>query len=105
MLVSSYGPVYGILEDDARHVYVADAVNYNDAYYDVAAAGSNAPRDNDVSEDVRSRDLGADQGRGEGVAHGLPRRGRGGGAGGGAGGGGAGAQGDVTRGVRSARRT
>jgi arylsulfatase A-like enzyme len=55
MLVSSYGPVYGILEDEARHLYVADAVNFNDAYYDVAA-GTAAPRD-PVSEEVRNRNV------------------------------------------------
>jgi arylsulfatase A-like enzyme len=55
MLVSSYGPVYGILEDEGRHVYVADAVNYNDNYYDVRA-GSNAQRDS-VSEETRGRDM------------------------------------------------
>jgi arylsulfatase A-like enzyme len=53
LLVSSYGPVYGILEDGAKHLYVADAVNYTDSYFDVAA-GSAAPRD-PVSEDVRAR--------------------------------------------------
>jgi hypothetical protein len=55
MLVSSYGPVYGILEDGGKRLYVADAVNYTDTYYDVQA-GSNAPRDG-VPEDVRTRDL------------------------------------------------
>ncbi len=55
MLVSSYGPVYGILEDEGKHLYVADAVNYTDTYYDVQA-GSNAARDS-VPEDVRSRNL------------------------------------------------
>jgi arylsulfatase A-like enzyme len=55
MLVSSYGPVYGILEDDARHLYVADAVNYNDNYYEVGA-GTGAARD-PVTEEVRSRNV------------------------------------------------
>jgi hypothetical protein len=55
MLVSSYGPVYGILENEGRHLYVADAVNYADAYYDVAA-GTSAPRD-PVSEEVRGRNV------------------------------------------------
>jgi hypothetical protein len=55
MLVSSYGAVYGILEDEARHLYVADAVNYNDNYYDVGA-GTGAARD-PVTEEVRSRNV------------------------------------------------
>ena len=55
LLVSSYGPVYGVLEDDARHLYVADAVNYTDSYFDVAR-GSNAPRE-PVTEDVRARNV------------------------------------------------
>jgi arylsulfatase A-like enzyme len=55
LMVSSYGPVYGILEDAGRHLYVADAIGYTDTYYDVAA-GSNAPRD-PVAEDVRRRNV------------------------------------------------
>ncbi len=55
MMVSSYGAVYGILEDAGRHLYVADAIGYTDTYYDVAA-GSNAPRD-PVAEDVRNRNM------------------------------------------------
>jgi hypothetical protein len=53
MMVSSYGPVYGILEEDGKYLYVADAVGYSDTYYEVAK-GSNALRDA-VPEDVRAR--------------------------------------------------
>lgn len=53
MLVSSYGPVYGILEDEGRRLYVADAVNYTDTYFDVTK-GSNATRE-PVSEEIRQR--------------------------------------------------
>jgi hypothetical protein len=53
MLVSSYGPVYGIIEEQGKYLYVADAVGYSDTYYDVAK-GSNALRDT-VSEEVRTR--------------------------------------------------
>ena len=41
LLVSSYGPVYGILRGNGRWLYIVDAVNYRDYYYDldVDAAG------------------------------------------------------------------
>lgn len=53
MLVSSYGPVYGILEEEGKYLYVADAVGYTDTYYEVAK-GSKASRDS-VPEEVRTR--------------------------------------------------
>jgi hypothetical protein len=53
LLVSSYGPVYGILEDEGRHLYVADAVARTDDYYEVAS-GSTGPRKRPSEED-RSR--------------------------------------------------
>jgi hypothetical protein len=35
MVVSSYGPVYGILRGNGRWLYIADGVNYTDYYYDL----------------------------------------------------------------------
>jgi arylsulfatase A-like enzyme len=35
MVVSSYGPVYGILRGNGRSLYIADGVNYTDYYYDL----------------------------------------------------------------------
>ena len=37
LVVSSYGPVYGILRGNGRWLYIADGVNYTDYYYDLAA--------------------------------------------------------------------
>ena len=54
LLVSSYGPIYGILEEKGSRLFVADAVNYTQNYYEVEE-GSAAPRD-PPSADVRARD-------------------------------------------------
>ena len=35
LVVSSYAPVYGELTRNGRYLYVADAVNYKDSYYDL----------------------------------------------------------------------
>lgn len=36
LIVSSYAPVYGILKDDGRFLYIADGVSYKDYFYDLA---------------------------------------------------------------------
>ncbi len=42
LVVSSYGPVYGILRQNGRYLYIADAVNFQEYFYDlmVDPAGS-----------------------------------------------------------------
>jgi len=44
MLASSYGPVYGVLRN-GRSLFIADAVNYQDYFFDLggSAAGTSAP--------------------------------------------------------------
>ncbi len=37
LVASSYGPVYGFIEDDGRTMYVADAVNVRDYAYDLSS--------------------------------------------------------------------
>jgi hypothetical protein len=37
LVASSYGPVYGLIEDDGRAMYVADGVNARDFAYDLSA--------------------------------------------------------------------
>lgn len=34
-VVSSYGPVYGVLQDDGRRLYIADGVNFASYYFDL----------------------------------------------------------------------
>lgn len=36
LIVSSYGPVYGILRGNGRWLYIADGVNYTDYFYDLS---------------------------------------------------------------------
>lgn len=36
LLASSYGPVYGLLRDNGRYLYIADGVNYAGHYYDLS---------------------------------------------------------------------
>jgi hypothetical protein len=40
LLISSYGPVYGLLSDNGRHLYIADGVNYRDYAYELSPDGS-----------------------------------------------------------------
>ena len=51
LLVSSYGPVYGILRGQGRWLYIVDAVNYRDYYYDLDADA--AGERNLVTSDIR----------------------------------------------------
>lgn len=40
LLASSYGAVYGLLTDDGRSLYIADAINGRDYRYDLSAGGA-----------------------------------------------------------------
>ena len=51
IVVSSYGPVYGILGGNGRWLYIADGVSYTDYYYDLA--GDPAGSQNRVTPAVR----------------------------------------------------
>jgi hypothetical protein len=35
LLASSYGPVWGVLRDNGRYLYIADGVNYTDYFFDL----------------------------------------------------------------------
>ncbi len=37
LVVSSYGPVYGVIEDAGQSLYIVDAVNYRDHLYDLTS--------------------------------------------------------------------
>jgi arylsulfatase A-like enzyme len=37
LLASSYGPVWGVLRDNGRYLYIADGVNYTDYFFDLKA--------------------------------------------------------------------
>ena len=39
LLTSSYGAVYGMLDNDARSLYIADAINERDYAYDLSGGG------------------------------------------------------------------
>jgi phosphoglycerol transferase MdoB-like AlkP superfamily enzyme len=43
LVASSYGPVYGILRDNGRRLYVADSVNYADELFDLATYPDGKP--------------------------------------------------------------
>ena len=40
LLASSYAPVYGVLSENGRRMYVADGVNFRDYWFDLAAPGA-----------------------------------------------------------------
>ena len=51
LVVSSYAPVYGVLDAKGRMLYIADGVNYRDYYYDLAEDPHGAAKP--VTDDVR----------------------------------------------------
>ncbi|MFO0983153.1 MAG: sulfatase-like hydrolase/transferase [Planctomycetota bacterium] len=55
LLASSYGPVYGILRDHGRALYIVDAVNYKDYDYDLADPRHDRRRD--VSAELRAEQV------------------------------------------------
>ena len=42
LVASSYGPVYGLLSDEGRSLYILDAVNYRDYLYDLTTDSNTA---------------------------------------------------------------
>ena len=58
LMASSYGPVYGILDNNGTRLFIADALNFRDGLYDVATGDtmwmSDAQR-RDYHEEVRKR--------------------------------------------------
>jgi hypothetical protein len=57
LLASSYGPVWGLLSGDARELYVADAVAFEDSRHDLSAAfiGERLPIEPAVRDARRAR--------------------------------------------------
>jgi arylsulfatase A-like enzyme len=51
LVASSYGPTYGVLGGDGRSLYLVDATNYRDYYFDLGT--DPAGRENLISPDVR----------------------------------------------------
>jgi hypothetical protein len=56
LLASSYGPVYGILSQGGRRLYVADGVNYRDYLFDLSPKGA-AQLPVDTSVERQQNDL------------------------------------------------
>ena len=50
LVVSSYAPVYGVLDREGRTLYIADGVNYRDYYYDLADGRSTSKP---ISDELR----------------------------------------------------
>ena len=53
IIASSYGPVYGVVEDEGRMLYIADGVNQRDYAYDISGL---EPVRLGVTPDMRARD-------------------------------------------------
>jgi hypothetical protein len=53
LVVSSYAPVYGIIDREGRTLYIADGVNYKDYYYELSNDGATAKT---VSDALRRQD-------------------------------------------------
>jgi hypothetical protein len=51
LVVSSYAPVYGVLDSNGRMLYIADGVNYRDYYYDLSEDSKGASKP--ISDDLR----------------------------------------------------
>ncbi|HEY3927966.1 MAG TPA: sulfatase-like hydrolase/transferase [Candidatus Koribacter sp.] len=52
LLVSSYGPVYGLLSDNGKRLYIADGVNYRDYAFDLSPDGSS--KETSLTEEQRA---------------------------------------------------
>ncbi|MGK2858525.1 MAG: sulfatase-like hydrolase/transferase [Thermoanaerobaculia bacterium] len=57
LVASSVGPVYGILGENGRRLYVADAINYRDTVYEIERDGTGTSRDPDPGESRRAHAL------------------------------------------------
>lgn len=57
LVASSYGPVYGILDDEARTLFIADGVNFIDYLYDLGAGFTGSRRQVGEEDRRRYRDL------------------------------------------------
>jgi hypothetical protein len=57
LVASSYGPVYGILAENGRRLYVADAINFRDTVYEIGSEGTGTSRDPDSGESRRAHAL------------------------------------------------
>ncbi len=57
LVASSYGPVYGILGENGRRLYVADAINLSDTVYEIGSDGKTTSRNPDPGESRRAHAL------------------------------------------------
>ncbi|MFA6956190.1 MAG: sulfatase-like hydrolase/transferase [Thermoanaerobaculia bacterium] len=57
LVASSYGPVWGILGENGRRLYVADAINFRDSVYDIPPDGAAKSRDPEPGEIRRAHAL------------------------------------------------
>lgn len=57
LVASSFGPVYGILGENGRRLYVADAINFRDTVYEIGRDRNGASRDPDPAESRRAHAL------------------------------------------------
>ncbi|MBI2214079.1 MAG: sulfatase-like hydrolase/transferase [Acidobacteria bacterium] len=57
LVASSYGPVWGILGENGRRLYVADAINFRDTVYEIPPDGLATSREPDPGETRRAQAL------------------------------------------------
>jgi hypothetical protein len=57
LVASSYGPVWGILGENGRKLYVADAINFRDTVYEIPKDGATKSRDPEPGERRRAHEL------------------------------------------------
>lgn len=56
LVVSSYGPVYGVLSRDGSTLYIADGVDYRDYFYDLSQDPRGVAKP--ITDDLRTREQG-----------------------------------------------
>jgi arylsulfatase A-like enzyme len=66
LVASSYAPVYGELTSNGRYLYVADAVNYKDSYYDLN--GDLGAASLPITDQLRAQQRGMIRGQVEAIA-------------------------------------
>jgi len=55
LVMSSYGPVAGIISENGQHIFISDGVNFNDYYYEMfdKDAKNSGVTSNDKTENER----------------------------------------------------
>ena len=77
LVASGYGPVYGILAENGRRLYVADAINARDTVYEIPRDGAPSARDPEPGESRRAHALMREKLKAIGELYRFPPEGRG----------------------------